>query len=86
MSREHYDACFRYGIKSSPDENCNCYEFDRALEWVKPFLLAKIREEVERMDRYEWVTGTVAQFNAMADAISRSKLLALLTKIEGEMK
>lgn len=50
MCREHYDACFRYGIESSPDEECNCYEFDRALAWVIPYLLIKLRDEVEAME------------------------------------
>ena len=48
MSREHYDACFRYGIKSSPDEKCNCHEFDKALEWTMPYIFSTLREKVEK--------------------------------------
>ena len=87
MSREHYDACFRYGIKSSPDEKCNCYEFDKALEWASPYLLSTIRERVEGMrtaDAPE-CAGAPCQCH-VGVYLSRSEVLSLLTEIEGEMK
>jgi len=47
VSRDHYDFCLRRGTNGSDWEECNCYEFDRALEWVSPYLREQIAREIE---------------------------------------
>ena len=46
MSRKHYEKCLRNGVDGSDGYECDCYEFDRALAWVSPYLIAQIREGV----------------------------------------
>lgn len=49
MSREHYDFCLRRGTNGSDWEECNCYEFDRALGWVSPYLREQIAKEIPEL-------------------------------------
>ena len=82
MSREHYDACFRYGIKSSPDEKCNCHEFDKALEWTMPYIFSTLREKVEGLDKRIVNVSLLEQYTVNRYFVCLDEVLSLLDELE----